>query len=82
MSLISKFTALLSPLECKSNGRSEKTNCPIISGMKSAFTDTFNFSYRTDVFQEESFCPLAFSELVETKNTHYKWLSAHVSNVL
>lgn len=32
----------------------------------------------------ESSCPLAFSELVGTKNTHYrnKWCSAHISDVL
>lgn len=71
MSLISKLTELLSPLECKSEGRAEKTNCPFISGMKNALTDTFYFSYRADVFYGESSSPLAFSELVETKNTHY-----------
>lgn len=71
MSLISKLTALLSPLECKSKERAEKTNCPFISRMRNALTDTFSFSYRTDVFHGESSCPPAFSELVETKNTHY-----------
>lgn len=48
MSLTSKLTALLSPLECKSKESAEKTNCPFISGMKNALTDAFYFPYRTD----------------------------------